>query len=406
MKKNVAGQNIGVQMLTAADGTVFTGAVSVAVTVDSGTQTAGAATAPAHKGNGYHSYAPTQGETNGDHIALTFTGTGAIATTLQVYTQFPQAGDSFPLIGTPAGGTLSAALAAVKVDSAAVLVDTSTTLPATLADLASQASVDTIDAIADAILADTVAIQGGSFNSSTDSLEAIRNRGDASWTTGAGGSSPTVAEIRAEIDSNSTQLAAILVDTGTTLPARFSGIEGTSFVSSTDSLEALRNRGDAEWTTGAGGSSPTVAEIRAEIDSNSSQLAAILSDTGTSLPSTLAGLASQASVNAIDVVVDSILVDTGTSLPATLASLNDISVAQVNAEVLDVLVTDTFAEVSVPAATASLKDMIHYTYSKSRNKITQTDTLFTLRNDSDNGDLSTAVVELSNATTTTKGADS
>jgi hypothetical protein len=166
---------------------------------------------------------------------------------------------------------------------------------------------------------------------------------------------------------------AILVDTGTTLPARLTGIEGATFATGTDSLESIRNRGDAAWTTGAGGSSPTVEQIRAEMDANSTQLAGIIEDTGT-------------------------------TIPATLAALNDISVADVNAQVLDVLTTDTFAEVTVPAATASIKDMVHYTFSKARNKITQTDTTFTLRNDADNGNLATATVT-SDLTTTTKGED-
>ena len=68
------------------------------------------------------------------------------------------------------------------------------------------------------------------------------------------------------------------------------------------------------------------------------------------------------------------------------------------------MTTDTFVEVTVPAATASLKDMIHYTYSKARNKITQTNTTFTLRNDADNGNLGTATVS-DDGTTTTKGED-
>ncbi len=74
-------------------------------------------------------------------------------------------------------------------------------------------------------------------------------------------------------------VAAILVDTSTTLPARFDGVEGATFNTSTDSLEAIRDRGDAAWTTGAGGSAPTVVEIREEMDANSTQLAAIVGDT-------------------------------------------------------------------------------------------------------------------------------
>lgn len=121
MKKNVASQNIGAQMITAADGTAFTGAVSVLVTIDSGAQTAGAGTAPAHEGNGYHSYTPTQEETNGDHIAFTFTGTGAIPATVQVYTNFPQTQDHTTPIDN-----IDTVVDLIKVDTTAILDDTST----------------------------------------------------------------------------------------------------------------------------------------------------------------------------------------------------------------------------------------------------------------------------------------
>ena len=119
-------------MITSADGTAFTGSVSVLVTKDNGTQTAGGATAPVHEGNGYHSYSPTQAETNADHIAFTFTGTGAIPATVQLFTNFPQTVDNdtkISLIPTTAmRGTDSAALATslATVDSNvdAILIDT------------------------------------------------------------------------------------------------------------------------------------------------------------------------------------------------------------------------------------------------------------------------------------------
>ena len=66
--------------------------------------------------------------------------------------------------------------------------------------------------------------------------------------------------------------------------------------------------------------------------------------------------------------------------------------------------TDTFAEVTVPASTASIKDMIHYTFSRVKNKTTQTATTLTVRNNSDTGDLGTATVS-DNGTTFTKGAE-
>mgnify|MGYP003441341683 CR=1 FL=1 len=111
MKKNVAGQKIGAQLVSATDGSAFTGSVTVYVTGDAGTQAAGSVGSGActHEGNGYHTYAPAQAETNYDLIAFTFTGTGAIPQTVQVFTSFPQTGDSFALIGATGSGLTSLA---------------------------------------------------------------------------------------------------------------------------------------------------------------------------------------------------------------------------------------------------------------------------------------------------------
>jgi hypothetical protein len=74
-------------MITAADGTAFTGSVTVAVTGDGGTQATGSVGSGActHEGGGFHTYAPAQAETNYSHVAFTFSGTGAIPVTVQVY---------------------------------------------------------------------------------------------------------------------------------------------------------------------------------------------------------------------------------------------------------------------------------------------------------------------------------
>lgn len=103
-------------MITAADGTAFTGAVTVAVTIDSGTQAAGSvgSAACAHEGGGYHSYRPAQAETNGAHIAFTFSGTGAIPATVQVFTR---AGDAYTRLGAPAGASVSADIAAIEAQT-------------------------------------------------------------------------------------------------------------------------------------------------------------------------------------------------------------------------------------------------------------------------------------------------
>lgn len=85
MKKNVASQVIGVQMITAADGTDFAGTVTCTISKDGAALAASGGTGPTLDATGYYTYVPTQAETNYDHIAFHFTGTGAISTTVQVY---------------------------------------------------------------------------------------------------------------------------------------------------------------------------------------------------------------------------------------------------------------------------------------------------------------------------------
>jgi len=62
----------------------------------------------------------------------------------------------------------------------------------------------------DAIIADLLTMKkkvAGAYDRETDSLEAIRNQGDAAWTTGA---APTVGEIRTEMEGNGYLLDRIL----------------------------------------------------------------------------------------------------------------------------------------------------------------------------------------------------
>lgn len=119
MKKNVASQVVGCQGVTASDGSAFTGSVTVYVTGDGGTQAVGSVGSGActHEGNGFHTYAPAQAETNYDHVAFTFVGTGMVPVTVQLYPTFPQTGDSFARLGAPAGASVSADIAAVPAVS-------------------------------------------------------------------------------------------------------------------------------------------------------------------------------------------------------------------------------------------------------------------------------------------------
>lgn len=70
----------------------------------------------------------------------------------------------------------------------------------------------TLAAASYATAANQVAIQGATFDTATDSLEAIRNRGDAAWITATGFSTLTGADIRAAIGLNSANLDIQLGD--------------------------------------------------------------------------------------------------------------------------------------------------------------------------------------------------
>ena len=106
-------------MVSATDGSAFTGSVTVAVTGNGGTQATGTVGSGActHEGNGFHTYAPAQAETNYDHVAFTFTGTGAIPVTVQIYTTFPQTGDNYARLGAPAGASIAADIAAIEAQT-------------------------------------------------------------------------------------------------------------------------------------------------------------------------------------------------------------------------------------------------------------------------------------------------
>lgn len=98
---------------------------------------------------------------------------------------------------------------------------------------------------------------------------------------------------------------------------------------------------------------PTAAAVRAEIDSNSTQLAAILTDTGTTLDGKL---------DTIDGIVDQILVDTDTTIPGLIAALNDISAGDVTGSTMTELSSD-------PGASPTMAQAIALLYMAVRNKL-------------------------------------
>lgn len=169
--------------------------------------------------------------------------------------------------------------------------------------------------------------------------------------------------INATISSRSSHTANDITG-GTTVATAESNIRGADG----DDLKDLSDTLDSVYT----GTPPTVGEIRQELDNNSTQLAAIVEDTGT-------------------------------TLPAQISGLNNLSAAQVNTQLLDVLNVDTFSELTgVPADDTTLTNMVRWLYMSARNKMEQTATETTLYADDGTTVVSTAVVS-DNGTTLTRG---
>jgi hypothetical protein len=88
MIRNRANQVIGAQLINTTTGAAFSGAVTVYVTGDAGTQAIGSVGSGlcTDEGNGYYTYNPARAETNYETVAFTFVGSGAIPETVSVDT--------------------------------------------------------------------------------------------------------------------------------------------------------------------------------------------------------------------------------------------------------------------------------------------------------------------------------
>lgn len=278
MKKNTASQAIGVQMVSSSDGSAFTGAVSVNVTIDNGIQSAGVGTAPAHEGNGYHSYTPTQAETNGDHLAFTFTGTGAIPATVQMHTSFPQSVDNATAIAdipTTAEFEARTLLAADYFDPAADTVANVTTV-ATATNLTNLPSVP-----------------AGWLTAAGIAASALNDKGN--WNIGKTGYS--ISGTKTTLDALNDIAATDIVSAGaiTTLAGA---------VANVDLVDVTTTNSDMRGTDGANTTAPDNASISLILaDTDELQL-----NQGNWLTAT--GFSTAANQTAMQTDIDAILIDT------------------------------------------------------------------------------------------------
>lgn len=314
MKKNVASQKIGAQMVSATDGSAFTGAVTVYVTIDAGTQAAGSVGAGActHEGNGYHTYAPAQAETNGDLVAFTFIGTGAVPASVQVYTSYPQTGDTYAEATNVTYGLSAIETLVDGLETAATAIEADTQdiqarLPAALVG-------GRIDANMGAISADSVA---------ADNAESFF---DGTGYAGTGNVIPTVTTLTnlPAITANWLTAAGIAADAGAEIADAVwdEAIAGHAGAGSTGEALAAAGAAGDPWITALPGAygAGTAGKI-----------------IGDNINATISSRASQTSLDTVDDFLDTevaaIKAKTD-NLPAAPAAVGDIPTAIQNADAL------------------------------------------------------------------------
>lgn len=290
--------------------------------------------------------------------------------TLTTYTgNTPQTGDSFTRLGAPAGASVSADI--VVIDN--FVDDLESRLTATRAGYLDNLSAGAaaLEATAQSIKAKTDQLTFTIANKVDSSIQAAGDFAQAAadkvWSTAVriltastnivlakgvgvtGFNDLSAAQVNTEVD---TALADARLDE---LLAADSDIDGAApptvgsvfhellsktagsftYDQTTDSQEAIRDRGDAAWTSG--GTAPTVIEIRQEMDTNSIQLAAIVADTnelqtdwvnGGRLDNILDARASQTSMDTvasyIDTEIATLVTNVATILTAAVTEIADI----------------------------------------------------------------------------------
>jgi len=203
MIKNTASQYVSAQLVAVADGEDITsGTTTVYVTGDAGTQSSGSGTVT-HEGNGCWSYAPTQGETNYDHVAYTFVNTSAVSVTVQ---RDPVTASDYQADVSSLATAANLATVDTVVDAIKVVTDA---LPdsGALSSLATASALTTVDTVVDAIKVSTDNLPSDPADQSliiaaTDALAAILG-------------TPAGADLAADLAAIKSDSAAVLLDTGT-----------------------------------------------------------------------------------------------------------------------------------------------------------------------------------------------
>jgi hypothetical protein len=247
-----------------------------------------------------------------------------------------------------------------------------------LTALASQASVNIIDDFLDteiaAILA-AVDTEVGAIKTVTDAIGAT-----GTGLTGIPWNSAWDLEVESEVidaliaqrldellnaDSDIDGLAPPVV--GSVIHELLTKTAGSfTYDQTTDSLEAVRDRGDAAWITATGFSTHSAADVWAVATRTLTSFGTLAADVW-------------ASATRLLTAGTNIVLAKGVGV----TGFNDLSAAQVNAEVVDALNVDTYTEPGqeIPPATTTLARKIGYLFKAFRNKFTDDGATAKLFND-------------------------
>ena len=294
------------QVILISDGTIQTSAVVITVRGQGGAEaTGGGTTAYGAEGTVY--YTPTQAETNFTSFTVIASKASCFSASLTVVTTASSTAgqvDVKSVAGTAQTANDNGA------DINAILLDTAEigAAGAGLTALATQASVDVIDANVDQIETAVITNAVGA----DISADIATAQTDLDTITGADGAALASTQ-------QSITFQPITITAGDAIPnVTFAGTgteDGISFerAGSGDMYDAV-----------------IMAQLNAEMDTALTDYDAA---TGTELAAT------EAKIDIIDTNVDAVLVDTGTTIPAQITALNDISVA----DVLTTQMTEAYA---------------------------------------------------------------
>jgi hypothetical protein len=253
MRKNISGQIVAFQAISSTDGSdVTTGSPVVYYTIDGGTQAQTTASA-VHEGNGQWTVALTQAETNGDHIAFSFVLTGAISQTLNVYT-----------INADITNLDAAISSRSTFNSASDEVTVSTNNDKTGYSISGTKTTldDLNDIAASAIVSGGAITTSGGAVSNVTLVDTTTTNSDMRGTDGAN----TVAPDNASI-------AAILVDTGTDIPASIAALN--NFNPATDTVANVTTVGSVTNPVATDAASRTASQADVSALATAASIAAL-----------------------------------------------------------------------------------------------------------------------------------